>query len=302
MKAILFERFGGPEVLKMADVTEPHAGDGMVRVRVKAAGVNAIDWKIRNGWMEAAFPTRFPCISGMEIAGVVDEVGNGVTDVQAGDEVLGWSEGGGYAEYALARRVIRKPFGLSWAVAASLPVAAVTARNVVNQLDLKPGETLLVHGASGAVGSVAVQLAKARGVAVIGTASAANAQFVASLGATPVLYGDGLVERVREIAPAGVDAALDTAGKGTLEPSIELAGGPERVITIVDADAQRYGVRFSAGSGDDFMEGLADVASLAAAGALTIRIAPMLPLASAAEAQRVSEGGHASGKLVLTLE
>ncbi|MER8068490.1 NADP-dependent oxidoreductase [Streptomyces sp. NPDC094034] len=306
MRAIVFEEFGGPDVLHVKEITEPHAGPGEIRVAVKAAGVNPMDYKIRHGWMEQAFATPLPAVPGLEIAGVVDEVGAGVTDVAVGDDVLGWSATGAYAQYALAGTAVRKPASLGWAEAAAIPVAGETAARVLDELALRDGETLLLHGAAGAVGSMAAQLATARGTVVIGTASPANHAYVRSLGAIPVTYGDGLVERVREVAPQGVDAVFDTAGKGALPDSIELRGGTtDRIVTIADPSAAELGVTFSSGgAGSSTPEkkraGLAENARLAAEGALRLRIAGTFPLAEAAQAQQTSENGHANGKLVLT--
>src|SRR3954447_6969084 len=163
MRAIVFHQFGGPDVLREADIDVPQPGPGQVRVRVKAAGLNAVDGKIRSGMMQALRPTTFPAVPGGELAGVVDAVGEDVTDLQVGDEVLGWSDTGSYAEYALAGTVALKPAGLAWQDAAALPVASETAERVLDLLGVAPGETVLMHGASGAVGTVAVQLATARG-------------------------------------------------------------------------------------------------------------------------------------------
>ncbi|MEV8393363.1 MULTISPECIES: NADP-dependent oxidoreductase [unclassified Streptomyces] len=306
MQAIVFEEFGGPDVLHVKEITEPHAGPGEIRVAVKAAGVNPMDYKIRHGWMEQAFATPLPAVPGLEIAGVVDEVGAGVTDVAVGDDVLGWSATGAYAQYALAATAVPKPASLGWAEAAAIPVAGETAARVLDELALRDGETLLLHGAAGAVGSMAAQLATARGAIVIGTASPANHEYVRSLGAIPVTYGDGLVERVRSVAPQGVDAVFDTAGKGALPDSIELRGGTtDRIVTIADPAAAELGVAFSSGgAGSSTPEkkraGLAENARLAAEGALRLRIAGTFPLAEAAQAQQTSENGHANGKLVLT--
>ncbi|MFE4371334.1 NADP-dependent oxidoreductase [Streptomyces sp. NPDC056835] len=306
MQAIVFEEFGGPDVLHVKEITEPHAGPGEIRVAVKAAGVNPLDYKIRHGWMEQAFPTPLPAVPGVEIAGVVDEVGAGVTDVAVGDDVLGWSATGAYAQYALADTAVPKPASLGWAEAAAIPVAGETAARVLDELALRDGETLLLHGAAGAVGSVAAQLATARGAIVIGTASPANHDYVRSLGAIPVTYGDGLVERVRSVAPQGVDAVFDVAGKGALPDSIELRGGTtDRIVTIADPAAAELGVAFSSGGSDGTAPerkraGLAQNARLAAEGALRLRIAGTFPLAEAAQAQQTSEDGHANGKLVIT--
>ncbi|MEV4973518.1 NADP-dependent oxidoreductase [Streptomyces scopuliridis] len=303
MQAIVFEEFGGPDVLHVKDITEPHAGPGEFRVAVKAAGVNPLDYKIRHGWMEQAFATPLPAVPGLEIAGVVDEVGAGVTDVAVGDDVLGWSATGAYAQYALAETAVPKPASLGWAEAAAIPVAGETAARVLDQLALRDGETLLLHGAAGAVGSLAAQLATARGAIVIGTASPANHEYVRSLGAIPVTYGDGLVERVRSVAPQGVDAVFDAAGKGALPDSIELRGGTtDRIVTIADPAAAELGVAFSSGgtAPERKRAGLAENVRLAAEGALRLRIARTFPLAEAAQAQQTSEDGHATGKLVIT--
>ncbi|WP_190195540.1 NADP-dependent oxidoreductase, partial [Streptomyces minutiscleroticus] len=185
MKAIVFDRFGGTEVLHEAEVEVPQPGPGQVRVRVKAVGVNPVDGKIRSGSMEAIFPTTLPAIPGGEIAGVIDAVGEDVDHLKVGDEVLGWSETGSYAQYALADATVLapKPAGLDWAHAAALPVSTDGAERVLDLLQLKAGETLLIHGASGALGTIAVQLAVARGARVLGTAGEANQDYVTSLGA-----------------------------------------------------------------------------------------------------------------------
>uniref|UniRef100_A0AAU2VVV2 NADP-dependent oxidoreductase n=1 Tax=Streptomyces sp. NBC_00008 TaxID=2903610 RepID=A0AAU2VVV2_9ACTN len=301
MEAIVFEEFGGPEVLHPARVEDPHPGPGQVRVKVMAAGVNPMDYKIRRGWMREMIPTSLPAIPGVEFAGVVDRTGEGVTGVEVGDEVLGRSATGSYAEYVLAEatRVAPKPAGLSWQDAAALTIAADTAQRVLDELAVGAGDTLLLHGAAGAVGSAAVQLAVARGATVIGTASAANHDYLRVIGATPVEYGDGLVGRVREAAPQGVDAVFDVAGRGALPDSIELRGGTtERIVTIADTAAAEHGIPFSAGSPGS-AEQLAEHARLAADGELRVPVERALPLVDAADAQRLSEAGHVRGKLVL---
>ncbi|GAA1502653.1 NADP-dependent oxidoreductase [Streptomyces albidochromogenes] len=302
MEAIVYETFGGPEVLRHSRVRKPEPGPGQVRVKVMAAGVNPVDYKIRYGWMDEFYPTTLPAVPGLEFAGVVDAVGEGVTHTEAGAEVFGWTTTGAYAEYALAGHIAAKPAGLSWERAASLPVAGETAQRVLDLLRVKSGETLLVHGAAGVVGSVAVQLAVAAGVTVVGTASEANHEHLRALGATPVRYGDGVAERVRAAAPQGVDAVLDAAGQGVLPLSIELLGGSaERVVTIADPNAADHGVVFSAGGTEPaaVRAGLAKHARLAAEGLLDVRIAEVFPLADAAKAHEVSEAGHARGKLII---
>jgi NADPH:quinone reductase-like Zn-dependent oxidoreductase len=298
MKAITYTEFGGPEVLRLDDVPEPHAGQGQVRLKVVAAGVNALDHKIRNGWMPQ-FAPPFPVTPGAEAAGVVDEVGEGVTGVAVGDEVLAWTVTGAYAEYALATDFAAKPAGLDWDTAAALPVAVETSVRVLDLLEVGDGDTLLLHGAAGVVGSVAVQLAVARGATVIGTASPANHDHLRSLGAIPVAYGDGLADRVRTAAPRGVDAVFDAAGQGALPVSIELRGGTERIVTIADPQAAELGVAFSGGREGPFGAQLAEYVRLAADGKLRVRVADSLPLGEAGKAQELSASGHAGGKLVL---
>ncbi|MBQ1107286.1 NADP-dependent oxidoreductase [Streptomyces sp. 404i] len=302
MEAIVYEEFGGPGVLHLERLDPPRPGPGQVRVAVRAAGVNPLDHKIRNGWMEDAFPTRLPATPGAEFAGVVLEAGEGVTEFAPGDEVLGWSATGSYATEALAEAasLARKPAGLSWEEAAALPVATDTASRVLDELALAEGETLLLHGAGGGVGSVAVQLAVARGATVIGTASPANHDYLRVLGAVPVAYGDGLVERVRELVPEGVDAVFDASGRGALPASIELRGGTtDRIVTIADGDAAELGVAFSSGGGGPSADRLGANARLAETGELRVEIAQVFPLADAASAHALSEGGHVRGKLVL---
>ncbi|MEU4745983.1 alcohol dehydrogenase catalytic domain-containing protein, partial [Actinosynnema sp. NPDC023658] len=189
MKAVVLSRFGGPEELRLGDVERPEPGPGQVRVRVRAAGVNPFDVKVRSGAMEAVFTTPLPTVLGSEVAGVVDAVGPGVTGTAVGDEVLGWADTGAYAEYVLTTTFAPKPAGLTWERAVSLPVAVETTDRVLGLLDVEPGGTLLVHGAAGGVGVVAVQLAVAAGLRVIGTAGPDNQERVAALGATPTTYG-----------------------------------------------------------------------------------------------------------------
>ncbi|MFH9489557.1 NADP-dependent oxidoreductase [Streptomyces halstedii] len=304
MEAIMYEEFGGPEVLRFTETEDVRPGPGQVRVAVRAAGINPMDHKIRNGWMEAAFPTRLPAVPGSEFAGVVEETGEGVTAFEPGDEVLGRSVTGAYARYALADAdaVAPKPDGLGWEEAAALPVATATAARVLDELAVTAGDTLLLHGAAGAVGSAAVQLAAARGATVIGTASPANHDYLRVLGAFPVEYGEGLVERVRAAAPEGVDAVFDAAGRGALADSVELRGGTsDRIVTIADPDAAAYGVAFSGGGGNRPGEGarLAEFARLASVGELRIPVTRTFALRDAARAQALSEAGHVRGKLVL---
>ncbi|GAB3904273.1 NADP-dependent oxidoreductase [Microbispora bryophytorum subsp. camponoti] len=301
MKAIAYSRFGGPEVLQATEAEVPQPGPGQVRVRVHTAAVNALDGKVRSGALEAVFPTALPSIPGIEVAGVVDTLGKGVSGVRAGDAVLGFADTGSYAEYALSSSYAPKPGALPWEDAVTLPVAVETADRVLRMLQLTPGETLLIHGAAGGVGTLAIQLATFLGVNVIATAGPGNQEYLATLGATPTVYGPGLVERVRALAPDGVDAVLDVAGKDAVPASIELRGGTERIVTIADFAAQQYGITFAAGPQERSASRLTEVADLAARGKLLTTVAASYPLADAAAAQRVSDGGHVRGKLVLTV-
>ncbi|MFC9594323.1 NADP-dependent oxidoreductase [Streptomyces sp. NPDC056944] len=306
MEAIVYEEFGGPEVLRHeSGVEKPEPGPGEVRVKVAAVGVNPVDWKRRYGWVEEFYPTTFPAVPGLEFAGTVDALGEGVTDLAVGDEVLGWTKTGAYAEYAIAGTVAPKPAGLSWEAAAALPVAGETAQRVLDLLRVREGETLFLHGAAGVVGSVAVQLAVAAGTTVIGSASESNHAYLRELGAIPVAYGDGLADRVRAAAPEGVDAVFDAAGHGVLPVAVELLGGgdavKERIVTIAATDAAEHGIVFSGVTGepDAVRRGLTAQARQAAEGVLTVRLAETLPLKEAARAQESSESGHVRGKIVL---
>ncbi|MCX4981713.1 NADP-dependent oxidoreductase [Streptomyces sp. NBC_00572] len=306
MEAIVYEEFGGPEVLRHATgVAVPEPGPGEVRVKVAAVGLNPVDWKRRYGWVEEFYPTTFPAVPGLEFAGTVDKLGEGVTGLTVGDEVLGWTKTGAYAEYAIAGTVAPKPAGLSWEAAASLPVAGETAQRVLDLIGVREGETLFLHGAAGVVGSVGVQLAVAAGVTVIGSASESNHAYLRELGAIPVAYGEGLADRVRAAAPDGVDAVFDAAGHGVLPVAIELLGGAdaakERIVTIADVDAERHGIVFSGVTGDpdSVRAGLTAHARAAVEGTLAVRLADTLPLKEAARAQELSESGHVRGKLVL---
>ncbi|MFI9321711.1 NADP-dependent oxidoreductase [Kitasatospora aureofaciens] len=307
-KAIAFPRYGGADVLRTIDIELPAPGPGQVRVAVRAVGVNPIDRKQRSGELHALFPAVFPAVPGYEVSGVVEAVGAEVTGFAPGDEVFGGLMGGGYAEHALldADMLAHKPATLGWEEAAAIPVAAETSERVLDVLGVRPGETLLVHGAAGGVGTVLLQFARARGITVIGTASEANHTYLRELGAIPVTYGEGLAERVRAAAPDGVDRALDAVGKGDVLPlSIELTGSAERVLTIADfANAAQYGVRFD-GSTDKaeayHRRAFAAALALHEAGDLRLPLHRVLPLAEAAEAHRISEQGHLQGKIVLTV-
>jgi NADPH:quinone reductase-like Zn-dependent oxidoreductase len=297
MKAVRFSRFGGPEVLEIVDLPDPHPGPGQVRIAVRAAGVNPSDWKKREGLMDRELPQTM----GYEAAGVVDELGAGVADVAVGDRVFGFSAEG-TAQLAVLSYYAPIPPSLDFPEAAALPAAIETATRALDQLGVGSGSTLLINGASGSVGSAAVQFAVVRGARVIGTASPANHEYLRSLGAEPVAYGEGLVEGVRGLAPGGVDVALDVAGSGVLPELIELAGGPEHVVTVADfGGAREYAVRFSSGDAGRAVHALGEIGELIESGRFSLPVAQTFPLAEVAEAHRVSERGHVRGKLVLLI-
>jgi NADPH:quinone reductase-like Zn-dependent oxidoreductase len=244
VRAIQCKRFGGPEVLERVEVPEPHVTANQIRVLVKAVGVNPVDWKFRQGMMGGELPQG----TGLEVAGVVDEVGDEITDVTAGDSVFGSAQRGA-ADFAVLEHYARVPASLDFAAAAGLTVAVETATRTLDLIGVSEGHTVLVNGAAGAVGIATVQLARERSARVIGTASAVNHDYLRSYGAEPTIYGEGLVERVRELAPDGVDRAIDDAGGGALPALVELAGGPEHVVTIADYEgAQSTGVTMSGGA------------------------------------------------------
>ncbi|PRY38942.1 NADP-dependent oxidoreductase [Umezawaea tangerina] len=298
MRAITFSAYGGPDVLQLSEVPVPQPGPGQVRVAVRAAGINPLDWKIRNGTKQQSFPVSFPHTPGFEVAGVVDAVGEGA-DFAVGDEVFGLPDTGGYAEYALAKTLAPKPAGISWADAAALPVAGETALRVLGLLGVREGETLLVHGASGTTGRFAAQAAVAQRVIVIGTAGSRNLDDLKSLGVVPVLYGDGWEERVREAAFGSVDAVLDASGHGVLPGSIKLRGTKDRIVTIADEAAFELGIPYS--GPEQSREVLTAIAGWVTDRGVRIAHGGSYPLEDAAAAQIESENGHPGGKLTLAI-
>jgi NADPH:quinone reductase-like Zn-dependent oxidoreductase len=301
MKAAQFSRFGGPEVLEIVDLPDPHPGQGQIRIVVRAAGINATECKLRGGLL--SFGAGLPQTTGRDVAGVVDEVGEGVTDVVVGDRVFGVSDdGAGAAQLALLTYRAPIPPSLGFVDAAGLPVALETATRSLDELSVGAGISLLINGAAGGIGSTAVQLAVARGARVIGTASAANHDYLRLLGAEPVTYGEGMAERVRALAPAGVDVALDVAGSGVLPELIDLAGGAKNVVTLADFDgAKQHEVHFSNGFHGHAFHALSDIGALIEAGRFWLPVERTYPLEEIAQAHRDSEHGHVRGRLVLVI-
>ncbi|MEV4286985.1 NADP-dependent oxidoreductase [Nonomuraea bangladeshensis] len=311
MRAVQFSEYGGPGVVHVAEVEEPHAGPGTVRVAVRASGLSAGETRIRSGELRGVVPVTFPFRTGFDAAGVVDEVGEGVTGVEAGDEVFGMTAAttrGANADHAVLVAWAPKPAAWGWEEAGGAAGSVETATRVLDRLGVGAGHTVLVQGAAGGVGTVAVQFAVARGATVIGTASERNHDFLRSLGAEPTTYGAGLVERVRALAPGGVDAVFDCAG-GALPDLVAVAEDPARVVTIApDLTAAAHGVHLShgapgadPGAGADplAVHGLGVAVELAARGRLRVPVAAAFPLAEAAAAHELSESRHARGKIVL---
>lgn len=309
--AVTYDHYGDPEVLQLAELPTPVPSAGQITIRVIAAGVNRIDLKLRRGDLATVFAPAFPMIPGFEAAGTVTAVGEGVADVAIGEEVFGVvaSEflggpplrNGGYASETVLAHWAKKPAQVDWNLAAGISIAGEAAFRTIGHLAMKAGETLLIHGAGGSVGSLATQLAVNNQVTVIGTASEADQDFVRSLGAIPVLYGDGWIDRARAVAPDGVDAVLDTSGAGVLPHSITLAGGPERVLTIADTAAFTLGVRFTGNDPTDRdRAALRKLADLLARDALSLRMENPRPLTTGAAAvHRDVEDGRLRHKVVL---
>ncbi|MEY9906033.1 NADPH:quinone reductase-like Zn-dependent oxidoreductase [Catenulispora sp. MAP12-49] len=297
MKKMNFAEFGGPDVLHLIDTEEPHAGPGQVRIAVRAAGVNPVDWRIREGQKLSAHPLRLPSGVGLDASGVVDEIGEGVAGFAIGDRVFG--EGvDTYAEFAVLTAWAHIPDGLSYEEAAGYPSVVETALRIIGQVGVQPGQTLLVSGAAGGVGSAVLQVARDRGITVIGTAGAANQDYLRTLGALPTTYGPGWVERVRALGK--VDAALDLAGSGVIGELVELTGDANKVVSIADLSAPDFGVRFSGAAGS-VTEALTEAASLIAQGKLHIPVDKSYPLAEAAKAHIDSQAGHTRGRRVILI-
>ncbi|WP_449065315.1 NADP-dependent oxidoreductase [Planomonospora algeriensis] len=297
MKKVSFAEFGGPDVLHLMDAEEPHAGPGQVRIAVRAAGVNPVDWRIREGQLQEIDPIDLPAGVGQDASGVVDEVGEGVEGIEIGDHVFG--EGSStYAEFAVLSSWARMPEGLTFEEAAGYPSVMETALRILRQVGVRPGETLLVSGASGGVGSAVLQIARDRGIAVIGTAGAANQDYLRSMGALATTYGEGWAERVRWLG--GVDAALDLAGAGVIRELVELTGDPQRVISIADLTAPELGARFSGVAGS-MPEALAEAVGLISRGRLHIPVEKSYTLAEAAAAHIDSQAGHTRGRRVVVV-
>ena len=304
MKAMAYASYGGVEKLEQLELPRPKVGPGSVLIRIKAAGVNPVDWKVMGGYLDPIMDVTFPVIPGWDVAGVVEAVGFDTPEFKVGDEVYAYGRRdsvhfGSFAEYMVlpAATVAHKPELLSWEEAAALPLTGGTAQRTLDSLDLKAGQTLLIHNGSGGVGQAAIQLAVAAGVRVLATGSEKNHRTLASLGAEPVTYGEGLVERVRALAPEGVDAVADFHG-GALEDTLAVLKESGTHASIADGTVMGHGGHFIWVRPDG--KELDRLSALVNDGKLKINVVSTYPMQEAAAAFGESMAGHAGGKIVLT--
>lgn len=296
MRQIRFAQFGGPEVLQLVDAAEPVPAAQQIRIIVRAAGVNPVDWRTRDGQLQERSPIELPAGVGQDAAGVVDRIGARARGVKVGDRVFGRGSST-YADLAVLSSWAIMPSGLSFEEAAGYPSVVETARRLLREVNATPGQTLLVSGASGGVGSALLQIARDRGIAVIGTAAQENQEYLRGLGALATTYDEGWPERVRRLGP--VDAALDLAGAGVVLDLIALTGDPQRVVSIADPLAPDHGARFSAGRGEGMFQALEEAVDLIERGALRMPIERRYTLAQAREAHHDSKAGHTRGRRVI---
>lgn len=302
--AVRFKEYGGVDVLDVMQVDRPRPGAGDVLVRVKAAGINPGEAKIREGLLHDRWPATFPSGQGSDLAGIVEEIGEGVTGFAVGDAVIGFTNSrGSQAEYVVVRAVdlTHRPDGVSWEAAGSLFVAGTTAYAAVRAVSVGHGDTLVVSGAAGGVGSIVVQLAKNAGARVIGLAGEANHEWLAKHGAIPIRYGDGVAERIKEVSGGHLDAFIDTHGGNYVELALHLGIRPDRIDTIVDFRAAgKYGVKNEGNAAAGNADVLAKLATLVSEGRLEIPIARVYSLSEVRDAYRELERGHTRGKIVIT--
>jgi NADPH:quinone reductase-like Zn-dependent oxidoreductase len=303
MKAVRFGQYGGADVLEVTDVPAPEPGPGQVLVQVKAAGINPGEAKVREGLLHSRWPATFPSGEGSDLAGVVAGTGPGVTGFSAGEGVIGWTDDrASHAQYVVTgeQNLVVKPAGLSWEVAGSLFVAGSTAWAAVRAVRAGTGDIVVVSGAAGGVGSIAVQLARLAGASVIGVASEVHHEWLAGHGVVPVAYGDGLAGRIRQAAGGRADAFIDTYGGNYVELALELGAEPDRIDTIANFEAvEKYGVKAEGSAAGASPGVLSELAGLAASGRLEVPIAAVFPLGQVREAYRMLERGHIRGKVVL---
>ncbi|MFN3867050.1 MAG: NADP-dependent oxidoreductase [Demequina sp.] len=307
MKALTYDEFGGADVLAVTDQPKPHAGPDVMVVEVRAAGLNPVDYKIREGGLEGVLDAHFPVAPAWDVSGVVVEAGLDTPEFAPGDEVFAYARtdvvsGGTLAEYVAVpvRTAARKPASVSHEEAAAVPLAGLTALQSLRRAGVTRGSTVLIHGASGGVGTFAVQIARHLGADVVGTASERNHRYVCDLGATHLEYGEGLVERALEARPHGYDAILDYAGGTSLDGTVALLAPEGVTVSIADPRARtEFGGHYMWVRPDS--ADLAELANLIDAGHLRVELAGTYPLEQAADAYRELEGGHVRGKIVVTL-
>lgn len=305
MHAMTYDRFGDDDELRMVERPTPKVGPGEVRIRVTRASVNPVDWKVMSGGLDPLMDSRFPVVPGWDVAGVVDAVGPDTPEFAPGDRVAAYARkqvvsGGTFAEYVTVRAddVALVPDAVTDDVAGALPLTGLTALRVLETLAVTKGDTLLIHAASGGVGHLACQLAVAAGATVIGTASPANHDKLAAIGVTPLAHGDGLAERLAEVAPDGVDAVADLVG-GVLDVSLAALRAGGRLASIADPGVEEHGGRWVWVRPDG--ERLAQLLAEVAEGRLTVEIDRTYPLEQVADAFALSREGGAKGKLVVTV-
>ena len=303
MKAVRFDEYGGVDVLMVADVPQPEPGAGQVLVKVRAAAINPGEAKIRDGLLHERWPATFPSGEGSDLAGVVERLGEGVTAVAVGDEVIGWVDTrSSHAEYVVVdvSNLTPRPASVPWEAAGGLPIAGFTAWAAVEAVALRPGDTVVVSGAAGGVGSIAVQLARRAGATVIGLAGESNRAWLEAHGVVQVAYGDGAAARIHEVA-SKVDAFIDTYGGDYVELALdELGVDPSRVDTIVRFDGvAKYGIKAEGSGAGSSAETLRSLAELIAKGELEVPIAATYPLSQVREAYEELAAGHTRGKIVL---
>jgi NADPH:quinone reductase-like Zn-dependent oxidoreductase len=314
VRAVAIDEFGGPERLTVRELPDPRVGPDFALVRIRAAGVNPVDWKLREGRLVERFPHRFPIVPGWDAAGLVEAVGPAVVGLEPGSEVIAycrkhWVQEGTYAELVSvpAAFLAPRPPSLSWAAAAALPLAGLTAhQSLIEALDVNQGATLLIHAAAGGVGSFAVQIASDANAHVLGTASARNHDHLRELGAARALdYHEDWAGQVREAHPDGIDAVLDTVGGETLEASLRLLGDGGRIASIVDPTVAERAAAL--GRRGRYVYARPDGGRLAVLGRmvedgrLQVHVERTFPLEAAAEAHALLQEGHVRGKLALEL-
>ncbi|MFA1548431.1 NADP-dependent oxidoreductase [Actinomadura chokoriensis] len=305
MRAVSYDSYASDNSrLEVGDVPDPKVGPGQVLIEVRAAGVNPVDWKVMAGGLDGMMDAMFPVVPGWDVAGVVRALGPDTPDFAPGDEVMSYARkdvvgAGTFAQYVAvsADDVARKPQSLGWTEAGGLPLAGMTAQRALDRLEIGKGDVLLVHAASGGVGGFAVQIARDRGARVIGTASVKNHDYLRELGAEPVAYGEGLAERVRDLAPGGVTAVADFVG-GQLDTTLAVLATGGRHVSVADNTVDEHGGHWIWVRPDGAK--LADLARLVDRGALEVEVAGTFALEETGAAFDASRSGHTRGKLVIT--